>query len=161
MKITFTKLPTTDGTIKISLDGGQSFTEHNIADVHESGISLSDDQDYEKIRIKGPANILKNLSIVSSVKVEGENGEIDGSGGGTITPYAKKVYTGRGYVTALIFDHTQITGECSYTDVNGDVVSGADLSTLTTNLYLSNTDITSFELEINGSKVTINVEKVS
>lgn len=78
MKITFTKLPTTDGTIKISLDGGQSFTEHNIADIHESGISLSDDQDFEKIRIKGPANLLKNLNVVSSVKVEGENGEIGG-----------------------------------------------------------------------------------
>jgi hypothetical protein len=78
MKITFTKLPTTVGTIKVSLDGGQSFTEHNLADVHEFGISLSDDQDFEKIRIKGPANLLKNLNVVSSVKVEGENGEIGG-----------------------------------------------------------------------------------
>ena len=67
MKIEFTKLPTTDGTIKISLDGGQSFTEHNLADVHESGISLSDDQDFEKIRIKGPANVLKNLDVISSI----------------------------------------------------------------------------------------------
>lgn len=78
MKITFTKLPTTDGIIKVSLDGGQSFTEHNLADVHESGISLSDDQDFEKILIKGPANLLKNLNVVSSVKVEGENGELIG-----------------------------------------------------------------------------------
>ena len=67
MKIEFTKLPTTVGTIKVSLDGGQSFTEHNLADVHESGISLSDDQDYEKIRIKGPANVLKNLDVLSSI----------------------------------------------------------------------------------------------
>lgn len=74
MKITFTKLPTTDGTIKVSLDGGQSFTEHNIADIHESGISLSDDQDFEKILIKGSANLLKNLDVISSVKVEGGSG---------------------------------------------------------------------------------------
>ena len=75
MKIKFTKLPTTDGTIKVSLDGGQSFTDYNIADIHESGISLEDNQDYEKIQVKAPANVLKNLDIVASVKVEGEGAE--------------------------------------------------------------------------------------
>ncbi len=79
MKIKFTKLPTTDGTIKVSLDGGQSFTDYNVADVHESGISLSDDQDYEKIQVKAPANVLKNLDIVASVKVEGGEGTGVGS----------------------------------------------------------------------------------
>ena len=72
MKIKFTKLPTTDGTIKVSLDGGQFFTDYNVADVHESGIPLEDSQDYEKIQIQAPANVLKNLNVVSSVKVEGE-----------------------------------------------------------------------------------------
>lgn len=101
--------------------------------------------------------------VVSAV---GESFEIiiessSGSGGGsgeTITPYAEKVYTGRGYTTALIFDHTQITGECTYTDVDGGV-SNIDLSTRTTNLYLDAIDIVSFELEINGSKVTVNVNE--
>ncbi len=74
MKIRFTKLPTTDGTIKVSLDGGNSFKDYNIADVHESGIPLADSQDYEKIQIQAPANILKNLNVVSGVKVD------DGSG---------------------------------------------------------------------------------
>ena len=40
MKIKFTKLPITDRTIKVSLDGGQSFTDYNVSDVHESGIPL-------------------------------------------------------------------------------------------------------------------------
>ena len=75
MKIKFTKLPTTDGTIKVSLDGGQSFTDYNIVDIHESGIPLDDNQDYEKIQIQAPANVLKNLNVVSSVKVEGEGAE--------------------------------------------------------------------------------------
>ena len=70
MKIKFTKLPTTDGIIKVSLDGGQSFTDYNVADVHESGIPLEDNQDYEKIQIQAPANVLKNLNVVASVKVE-------------------------------------------------------------------------------------------
>ena len=75
MKIKFTKLPTNDGTIKVSLDGGQSFTDYNIADIHESGIPLEDSQDYEKIQIQAPANVLQNLNVVSSVKVEGEGAE--------------------------------------------------------------------------------------
>ena len=79
MKIKFTKLPTTNGTIKVSLDGGQSFTDYNVADVHESGIPLEDNQDYEKIQIQAPANVLKNLDIVASVKVEGGKGTGVGS----------------------------------------------------------------------------------
>lgn len=75
MKIKFTKLPTTDGIIKVSLDGGQSFTDYNVADVHESGIPLADSQDYEKIQVKAPANVLKNLNVVSGVKVEGDVGQ--------------------------------------------------------------------------------------
>ena len=75
MKIRFTKLPTTDGTIKVSLDGGESFTDYKVADVHESGIPLADNQDYEKIQIQAPANILRNLNVVSSVKVEGDVGQ--------------------------------------------------------------------------------------
>lgn len=67
MKIRFTKLQTTDGTIKVSLDGGDSFTDYNIADIHKSGIPLDDNQDYEKNQIQASANVLKNLNIVSSV----------------------------------------------------------------------------------------------
>ena len=74
MKIKFTKLPTTDGIIKISLDGGNFFKDYNIADIHESGIPLEDNQDYEKIQIQTPANVLKNLNVISSVKVEGDGG---------------------------------------------------------------------------------------
>ena len=81
MKIKFTKLPTNDGTIKVSLDGGQSFTDYNVADVHESGIPLEDNQDYEKIQIQAPANVLKNLNVVSGVKVESNEG--GGTGGGS------------------------------------------------------------------------------
>ena len=41
MKIKFTKLPTTVGTIRVSLDGGNSFNDYKIADIHESGVPLS------------------------------------------------------------------------------------------------------------------------
>ena len=84
MKIKFTKLPTTNGIIKISLDGGDSFKDYNIADIHKSGIPLEDNQDYEKIQIQAPANILKNLNVVSSVKVESTEG---GGAGSTNEPF--------------------------------------------------------------------------
>ena len=86
MKIKFTKLPTNDGTIKVSLDGGQSFTGYNIVDIHESGIPLEDNQDYEKIQVKAPANVLKNLDIVASVKVESNEG--GGTGGGSTNEHS-------------------------------------------------------------------------
>lgn len=69
MKIKFTKLPTTDGTIKVSLDGGQSFTDYSVADIYNNGVPLSDDQDYEKIQISAPARVLKNLDVVSSINL--------------------------------------------------------------------------------------------
>ena len=93
MKIKFTKLPTTDGTIKVSLDGGQSFKDYNIADIHESGIPLEDSQDYEKIQIQAPANVLKNLNVVSSVKVEGDVGQKEQESL-PITPIYYQLYDG-------------------------------------------------------------------
>ena len=91
MKIKFTKLPTNDGIIKVSLDGGQSFTDYNVADVHESGIPLADSQDYEKIQIQAPANILKNLNVVSGVKV-GDDSGIDENNSLPITTIYYRLY---------------------------------------------------------------------
>lgn len=93
MKIKFTKLPTTDGTIKVSLDGGESFTDYKVADVHESGIPLADSQDYEKIQIQAPANILKNLNVVSGVKV-GDDSGIDENNSLPITTIYYTLYEG-------------------------------------------------------------------
>ena len=67
MKIEFTDLPTSDGKIQVSFDGGSSFADYNVKDVRESGISLDDNQAYEKIQIRGPANVLKNLNVVKNI----------------------------------------------------------------------------------------------
>ena len=67
MKIIFKNSELNEGIIKISLDGGFTFTDYEITDVKESGILLDDSQDYEKIKIKGPANVLKNLDVLSSI----------------------------------------------------------------------------------------------
>ena len=71
MKIVFEGSELKEGLIKVSLDGGFTFADYEIADVKESGIPLDDSQRYDKIKVKGPANILKSLDIVSNVKVEG------------------------------------------------------------------------------------------
>lgn len=127
MNIIFTKLPTTDGTIKISLDGGQSFTDYSIANIPEDGISLSDDQDYEKIRIKGPANILKNLSIVSGVKVEGASGE-SGENGGSVKLYAFSTESSDLY--AYTFSETLKDGDKVFYGMGGDAVNELHFGTI-------------------------------
>lgn len=137
MKINFTKLQTATGSIKVSLDGGQSFTEHNLEDLYESGISLSDDQDYEKIQIQAPANILKNLNVVSSVKVEAE---------ADLSEYIQKEY----------FQGEFYDGSCGYgyrlISEPGDVNS---YSSILYDLYLSN-GISLGELcEYNGDSMFI------
>jgi hypothetical protein len=71
MKIVFRNLPEGEGTVKVSLDGGNTFIDHQINTVRENGIPLADNQDYSKILIKGSANILRNLDILSRVKIDG------------------------------------------------------------------------------------------
>ena len=111
MKIKFTKLPTTNGTIKVSLDGGDSFKDYNIADIDKSGVPLSDSQDYEKIQIQAPANILKNLNVVSSVKVEG------GEGGESGVSYTFE---------KDIFEEREVTYYCFAQDNDNRVWIGTD-----------------------------------
>ena len=69
MKIIFTKLPE-EGEIKVSFDGGSTFTDYNVSDVSENGIVLDDSQALDKIKIKGHANVLKNLEILTGIKTE-------------------------------------------------------------------------------------------
>ena len=79
MRINFTRLPTTDCIIKVSLDGGQSFKDYRVADIRENGIPLSDDQDYEKVQIQAPANVLKNLDVISGISISCLKSELVGT----------------------------------------------------------------------------------
>lgn len=67
MKIVFKDSELNKGIINVSLDGGYTYTDYEITDIKESGISLDDSQDYEKIKIKGPANIIKRLDVISDI----------------------------------------------------------------------------------------------
>lgn len=70
MKIKFNKLPAGNGKIKISFDGGNTFTEFNISDIRDVGVPLEDNQDYSKIQIKGKSSILKDLDVVKNITFE-------------------------------------------------------------------------------------------
>ena len=52
------------------MDGGFTFTDYEIADVKETGISLDNSQNYEKIIIKGLVNVLKHLDVITKLKLE-------------------------------------------------------------------------------------------
>ena len=84
MKIKFDHSKLVEGLIKLSIDGGESFREYNIADVKDTGIPLSDTQDFDKIKIIAPANILRNLNVVSGIQVEATLGKADQSVDGNI-----------------------------------------------------------------------------
>lgn len=70
MKIIFKDSGLTKGTIKISTDGGSTFVEHNIVDIKENGLELEPDQRLDKVMIKGPANIIKDMDILSKIKID-------------------------------------------------------------------------------------------
>ena len=72
MKITFKNSKLQEGTVKISFDGGNEFREYELAEVKDTGIELEPEQDLDKIKIKGPANILKNLEVISDIKLDSE-----------------------------------------------------------------------------------------
>ena len=67
MKIVFKDSELNEGIINVSFDGGFTFTDYEITDVKETGILLDDSQNFDKIRIKAPANVLKNLDVLSSI----------------------------------------------------------------------------------------------
>lgn len=58
------------GTIKLSLDGGKSYTDYDLKKTIENGIDLNNEQDLSQIKIKGTTNILQNAEVVSSVKID-------------------------------------------------------------------------------------------
>lgn len=78
MKIIFTKLPK-EGEIKVSFDGGSTYTDYNVSDVAESGIQLDDSQDLREIKIKSRTTVLSNLEVITGIKVEQANNTSNGN----------------------------------------------------------------------------------
>lgn len=73
MKIIFTELPTSGGKIQVSFDGGSTFKDYNVAEIKVSGIPLDDNQDYEKIWIKGPSSVLKSFDVISKINTHSDD----------------------------------------------------------------------------------------
>jgi len=69
MKITFNKLTVPKGYIYISLDDGNTYDKVNIDDIknNNNSYSLSDTQDYSKIKIKSNSTIISNLDVIKSI----------------------------------------------------------------------------------------------
>ena len=78
MKIVFNKLQTSKETIQVSLDGGTTWNSYVVSEIIESGIPLDENQEYDKIHIKGSATVLKNLDVVKSIEIPESNNTKDG-----------------------------------------------------------------------------------
>ena len=77
MKIIFNKLQTSKETIQVSLDGGTTWNSYVVSEIIESGIPLDENQEYDKIHIKGSATVLKNLDVVKSIEIPESNNTKD------------------------------------------------------------------------------------
>lgn len=77
MKIVFNKLQTSKETIQVSLDGGTTWNSYVVSEIIESGIQLDENQEYDKIHIKGSATVLKNLDVVKSIEIPESNNTKD------------------------------------------------------------------------------------
>ena len=101
-----------------------------------------------------------NGKIIDNLLTVAENGEL-GSGGGSSedeTPEIKKVYTGRGFVTAIRFKKN---AEVFITHVEGDDTSNFNLNENVGDekgLYLTNGDVRQINLTIDGTEYVVSVE---
>ena len=77
MKIVFNKLQTSKETIQVSLDGGATWNSYVVSEIIESGIPLDENQEYDKIHIKGSATVFKNLDVVKSIEIPESNNTKD------------------------------------------------------------------------------------
>lgn len=69
MKIVFNKLQTSKETIQVSLDGGATWNSYVVSEIINDGIPLDENQEYDKIQIKGTSKVLNNLDVVRSINV--------------------------------------------------------------------------------------------
>lgn len=133
MRIHFKDPKLTDGLIKVSLDGGYTFNEHNISDVKADGILLDESQDFDKIIVKGPANVLKNLDVLSKIQIDGDS---IGNTGSSAEPVQKNTPI---YVFSPELNHRYVTNEAEETSMEDTVDDGNRVTSLIINYeYLAN-----------------------
>lgn len=69
MKIVFNKLQTSKETLQVSFNGGTTWNSYVVSEIINDGISLDENQEYDKIQIKGSSTVLKNLDVVKSIEI--------------------------------------------------------------------------------------------
>lgn len=72
MKIVFRNSKLTKGPIQVSLDGGQTWNDYRIENVRETGIHLENTQDFSKIKVKGPLDVITTPELFSSISLESD-----------------------------------------------------------------------------------------
>lgn len=77
MKIVFDKLKTSKETIQVSFDGGTTWNSYIVSEIINDGIPLDENQEYDKIQIKGSSTVLKNLDVVKSIEIPESNNTKD------------------------------------------------------------------------------------
>ena len=68
MRIEFTQLKTSTGTIQV--DFGDGYQTYNVSDVKDNGITIPETcTDYSSIKIKGSSKVLSDLDVIKNVGI--------------------------------------------------------------------------------------------
>lgn len=72
MRIEFTQLKTSTGTIQV--DFGDGYRTYNVSDVKDNGITIPETcTDYSSIKIKGSSKVLSDLDVIKNVGINTSN----------------------------------------------------------------------------------------
>lgn len=69
MKIVFNDLNTSYNYIELSIDGGLTWTQYLVSDVIESGIALDDEQEYDKLKIRGSNSVIDSFHVYKNIEI--------------------------------------------------------------------------------------------
>lgn len=69
MKIVFNDLNTSYNYIELSIDGGLTWTQYLVSDVIENGITLDDEQEYDKLQIRGSNSVIDCFHVYKNIEI--------------------------------------------------------------------------------------------
>lgn len=102
MKIRFTQLKTSTGTIQV--DFGDGYQIYNVSDVIDNGISIPETcTDYSNIKIKSSSKILSDLDVIKNVGIDTSNDYIK-----IQTIQIKKAYDGCAYNYSVVVPSSEV-----------------------------------------------------
>lgn len=139
--------------VKISVNGGQSYTDYNVSSLKNGGLTL--DCNPSDLKVICDTNILNYIKVFA----DGEKLNTgSGSGSGSSFCQFRASYVGRGYSTAIVFSYDNVTS------IQIESLENADGYEVHPNsgehLYMIGEKVTSVKLVLDDGTIVNGVELV-